>query len=554
MAKEILLHVMAGLARTHEAGLIHRDVSPDNILISSHGPVKLIDFGAARQAIGEKSQNLTMVLKPGYAPEEQYRSKGVQGPWTDVYATAATMYRCITGQVPPPAPDRMADDELVPPGRLCRDLSPSVEAAILQGLAVRAAQRPQTIKEFQLPFTDLDSTIEIGPFPYPDDNVVDTINKKRGKVVKTAKYVALGLLSILTIAIAGEILREWISSRAESYIGPISLVDQQACTPPDFNVSFGPAISSKTAKEVVLGSTFSRKYDSRLMFSPDGHNLAFGEDDFELTVCDFAKGEAFRKFKIADRAMDSVAFGPYGQQIAAIDEPTKLRVWDVSTGTRREVIEGGMNLLSIAYGPDARYLAAGSGDARIRIYEIATGRKMHAFDLNTAYGAINSIAYSSDGERLVLLCNNFKGLIYGGKSIVVLNPLNGSVEGTLTDNGATFYSVTFAPNGHTQLAAATSFGTILWDGTSSKSHKLDNNPDLAVAYSPDGSLIATAGLDKLVRLWDARTGQLMQSLTGHRGPVDSLAFSPDGRSLASGGGGNGDKTILLWHVKQVPKS
>lgn len=149
LASEIVLHTMAGLMRTHEAGLIHRDVSPDNVLLSSLGPVKLIDFGAARQAIGEKSQNLTMVLKPGYAPEEQYRSKGVQGPWTDVYATAATLYRCVTGQVPPAAPDRLAEDELIRPSSLCQDISETAEAALLMALTVRAQGRFQTIRAFQ---------------------------------------------------------------------------------------------------------------------------------------------------------------------------------------------------------------------------------------------------------------------------------------------------------------------------------------------------------------------------------------------------------------------
>jgi len=149
VASEIVLHIMAGLSKAHEHGLIHRDVSPDNIMISSLGPIKLIDFGAARQAVGERSQNLTMALKPGYAPEEQYRSRGEQGPWTDVYATAATLYRCITGHVPPAAPDRLAEDDLVSPSLICKDLPAAAEAAILKGLTVRAVQRPQSIREFR---------------------------------------------------------------------------------------------------------------------------------------------------------------------------------------------------------------------------------------------------------------------------------------------------------------------------------------------------------------------------------------------------------------------
>jgi len=175
VASEIMLHVMSGLNKAHEYGLIHRDVSPDNIMLSAQGPVKLIDFGAARQAIGEKSQNLTTILKPGYAPEEQYRLKGEQGAWTDVYATAATLYRCITGKVPPPATDRMREDELAPPGRLCDSLPPLAESGIVQGLSIYAAGRPQTIHEFRQFFVGQTPP----PPPPPPDKTTDTAIAER---------------------------------------------------------------------------------------------------------------------------------------------------------------------------------------------------------------------------------------------------------------------------------------------------------------------------------------------------------------------------------------
>ena len=148
-AIQILMPVMDALREVHKHGLLHRDVSPDNIFLTRSGHVKLLDFGAARYAIGEQSQSLSMILKPGFAPEEQYRTRGKQGPWTDVYAVGATIYRCITGQVPPSAPDRMAEDDLTPPSRIARDVPPLIESALLKAMAVSAANRFQTVDQFQ---------------------------------------------------------------------------------------------------------------------------------------------------------------------------------------------------------------------------------------------------------------------------------------------------------------------------------------------------------------------------------------------------------------------
>jgi serine/threonine protein kinase len=148
-AIQIMMPVMDALREVHKHGILHRDISPDNIFLTRQGQVKLLDFGAARYAIGEQSQSLSMILKPGYAPEEQYRTRGKQGSWTDVYAVAATLYRCVTGQVPPSAPDRVAEDELEPPSKIAGEIPPTIEAAILQGMAVRATNRFQTIEAFE---------------------------------------------------------------------------------------------------------------------------------------------------------------------------------------------------------------------------------------------------------------------------------------------------------------------------------------------------------------------------------------------------------------------
>lgn len=148
-ALDLMTEVIDALAVVHRNGMLHRDISPDNIYLTKDGTIKLLDFGAARYAVGEQSKSLSIILKPGYAPEEQYRSKGVQGAWTDIYATAATLYRMITGQLPPESMDRLNEDELVPPSKLGVTIAPGVENAILKALAVRAENRFQTMEDFK---------------------------------------------------------------------------------------------------------------------------------------------------------------------------------------------------------------------------------------------------------------------------------------------------------------------------------------------------------------------------------------------------------------------
>lgn len=148
-AVQIMTPIIDALAEIHRLGLMHRDVSPDNIFITNEGQVKLLDFGAARYAVGEHSRSLSIILKAGYAPEEQYRSRGKQGPWTDIYATAATLYRAITGIIPPEALDRLDEDILAPPSMLEPTVPPAGEQVMLKALALKGQHRYQSMDEFR---------------------------------------------------------------------------------------------------------------------------------------------------------------------------------------------------------------------------------------------------------------------------------------------------------------------------------------------------------------------------------------------------------------------
>ena len=145
----ILVPVMDALAAVHDKGIIHRDISPDNIYLTSDGNIKLIDFGAARQSLGDRSQSLDVVLKHGFAPKEQYTRRGRQGPYTDIYALGATAYFALTGKRPPDSLERLDEDDIVSPSALGVKLSREAEEAILMALNVQPGDRFQSMTAFK---------------------------------------------------------------------------------------------------------------------------------------------------------------------------------------------------------------------------------------------------------------------------------------------------------------------------------------------------------------------------------------------------------------------
>lgn len=148
-ATEVVIRLLDGLSAAHDKGILHRDVKPENIYLTRSGRPVLLDFGAAREAVMEKSQSLTTILTPGFAPIEQYGRRSKQGPWTDVYAAAAVLYQCITGERPPEATDRIVEDFLQPMSVFAPQVPTALDALVHRSLAVHAQFRPQTAREFQ---------------------------------------------------------------------------------------------------------------------------------------------------------------------------------------------------------------------------------------------------------------------------------------------------------------------------------------------------------------------------------------------------------------------
>lgn len=146
-ALAMMQDILDGLSAVHAEGLLHRDISPQNIYRTDEDRYVLLDFGAARMHEADANQELTVVVKPGYTPREQYHPDGWHGPHTDVYACAATLYRCLTGFVPPEAPQR-TDIDVLPPHQMDSAITPQTSQAVIAGLALDPHERPASAAGF----------------------------------------------------------------------------------------------------------------------------------------------------------------------------------------------------------------------------------------------------------------------------------------------------------------------------------------------------------------------------------------------------------------------
>lgn len=174
-----LIPVLKSLEKIHQQGLIHRDISPDNLMLMEDGYLKLYDFGAAREYSDATQSTFSVIIKPCFAPEEQYRSKGIQGPWTDVYSICATIYYSITGVVPDDALQRVFSDELKKPSELGVNIPPEIEAVILKGMSVRSNDRFDSVAPL------------ISAFERMSANITDIADFRKEKKPKTNKISKL---------------------------------------------------------------------------------------------------------------------------------------------------------------------------------------------------------------------------------------------------------------------------------------------------------------------------------------------------------------------------
>ena len=205
----ICLSVLDALAVVHKAGMIHRDSSPENIFICEDLTVKLIDFGAAKQVYLDGEQTMSVVLKPGYAPPEQYAKKDKQGPWTDIYALGATLYFAATGEKPEESFGRVLEDTIKPVCEVNPEIPRAMSQVIMRAMSVKIEDRYQTVEAMrEALLAGEGQNAQMEPYVIPASRISKRdLPKKRGFLIGVAFCIVI-MLVVTGIWMAGRVAKK----------------------------------------------------------------------------------------------------------------------------------------------------------------------------------------------------------------------------------------------------------------------------------------------------------------------------------------------------------
>lgn len=205
----ICLSVLDALAVVHKAGMIHRDISPENIFICEDLTVKLIDFGAAKQVYLDGEQTMSVVLKPGYAPPEQYAKKDKQGPWTDIYALGATLYFAATGEKPEESFGRVLEDTIKPVCEVNPEIPRAMSQVIMRAMSVKIEDRYQTVEAMrEALLAGEGQNVQMEPYVIPASRISKRdLPKKRGFLIGVAFCIVI-MLVVTGIWMAGRVAKK----------------------------------------------------------------------------------------------------------------------------------------------------------------------------------------------------------------------------------------------------------------------------------------------------------------------------------------------------------
>jgi WD40 repeat protein/serine/threonine protein kinase len=575
------------LEHAHQRGVLHRDIKPSNILIDVRGNLWITDFGLARL---QSEASLTMTgdvlgTLRYMSPEQALARRAAIDHRTDIYSLGVTLYELLTLRPAIEGTDRQGilkqidQDEPTPPRKLNPGVPRDLETILLKAIAKEPRERYATAKDLG---DDLRRFLEHRPIRARRPSQLDRAAKWSRRHL-AAVWSALAILTMAVVGLsAGLVLvarekeqtaREREILRRQLYVNRVNLAQREwsaghpaqaerlldAC-PPDLRNWEWRYCKQLCHPDLRTLRGHSQSVQT-VAFSPDGTLLVTGDgklymkgqarDSSEVIVWDAGTGREIRRLGGFQGSVHSAAFSPDGTKIIVgsgyYDKPPggdgRVTIWEARTGRLlfdRRLPQ--LNALSVAFSPDGARAAAGFGlyssdyqPGRLVIWETANGQEL--LNVASAPGGVDTLAFHPDGQRIALACMDLV-------EIWTVSPPRKVRE--IRGPTRWIYGLAFSRDGERLATCGWDKVIRLWDPrTGSPLLTIDkyNGFVNGVAFSPDGTRLASASDDHVVRVWDTTCGRELLALRGHNLSVTDVAFSPDGKRLASAGE---DGSVKLW--------
>ena len=525
----IVAPLLDALELIHKEDFLHRDIAPDNIIIRSDGAPVLIDFGSARGEIAAHSKTVSALVKPGYSPYEQYaETSRQQGPWSDIYALAATLYHAITGKRPPDAPSRMLKDDYVSARNAAVGAyRAGFLRAIDKALLLNVEARPQSVAAWR------------GDLLAPDPAKPSFFT--RGKAAKH-KSSELEMAGAAAAPASGTLVPPQPDAPGPQgglldFFDALKRPRDQPPPPPALAKAeaapAAPAVKTKPPPKPKAEAKPKAKPKPVAEPAPAKPIVKKAERATPARPRPVKMGEHVRPGRFWLKAL--VAAGIAGGVLAyqgrilpglPVTSPKTAEVAQDIPVLLREIKAHAGDIPGLAFTSDGGSIVSASRDATMKVWNASSGALQRTFALDNRQ--VNTLAAA--GRRVVTG--------HGDGTLALYDLDRGERIAQFKRNDAEIWSVTFLATPDRFAASSHDYATAVWD-TNLPAAPLftlegHESPAQAVAYSSAGPWIASGSADKTVRLYDVDSHEFVRVIKGARDFVTSLAFSPDGKTLAAG--------------------
>lgn len=462
--------------------IIHRDIKPGNIMLSTNDHIMLVDFGVAR-TIGLSSSTQTRVGTPGFASPEHFYGKFLLA--SDIFSLGATFHYLLSGDDP-----RLRNPFDYPPLEHYRnDVPPELQKIFDKMLQTEVKERYSNVSKVQ---KDLKS-----------------LSKK--------------------LAVRG-VLKRPIGLDYHLKSGQEELVEASSSKP----IQMGP-LNWKKVEDIIFESSICS-----VAFSPDGSLIACGTGNNDIQILDRETHEILQILTGHTDWVRTVAFSPDGRILVSGGDDKTIQVWDPTTGKNLKHFKAHSDWVrGIEFSPDGSYIVSGSYDGRVKVW----GTRSWSCIVDEQSSkmeeeSVNDVSFSPKGRLIASACDD--GIVY------INNSRTGKRVSEFEGHEGYVYCVAFSPDGNILATGSADKTIRIWEVKTGKNlHTLIGHDDsvICLKFTPDGSRLISGSDDKTIRIWKIDTGECEEVLEGHNHSVYTLAISPGGDLIISG---SGDKTVIFW--------